>query len=204
MNKKYSIRFIFTLVCILLMSNKENFLLSNEPKTDLINVTNRDDQKVTSKFKINIRDYYKKYRDKNNVYFVILYGKDKKIVEKSDYPKEPFIRIIDSRYIGVGISTGNPANYTFFYDIQTEKISIAYENYLLCKNGKIVYMDDGKLIISDIFDKKVFYKKIIRNFSAGLSVSNVSFIKPNKIKFTYLEGDEYVEKTEVVCMDGLY
>lgn len=151
---------------------------------------------------VDSRKYYDVHKVSESEYEVVLYGSDNDIVEKLSYPKQPYIKLHENQIIEVSISTGNPSRYAIFFEPISEKISKVYFNYLLYEYGKVIYMKDGKLIISDAFDKSVYYKEVSRNYSSTANsssvVSNVKFLDDNKLLFKYLEGNKYEIKEEII------
>lgn len=147
-------------------------------------------------------EYYNVHKITESEYEVVLYGCDNSVVERFSYPKEPYIKLHENQIIEISISTGSPSRYTFFFDPISEKISQTYFNYLLYEYGKVVYMETGKLIISDAFDESVYYKEVVRNYSPtanqSSAVSNVRFLDNNKLSFEYLEGSKYETKEEII------
>lgn len=153
-----------------------------------------------------IKKYYKITKEKCNDYTLILYGKNKKIIEKITIPREPHVDILKKGILQITISVGSPAKYIHFYDTKTGKISDPYFNPRLIQNGKVVFMKDDKtLAISNIFSKKVFYKEIKRNFSPVAVPSNVileaKLLKGNKLYIDYYKGEKMIEKKEIIDLD---
>lgn len=153
--------------------------------------------------KQSLNDFYKVVENVDKTYTLILYDKNKKIMTKEAFIKDhSYIEVLDNSILKIETFTGSPLNYTHFYDTKTGKLSPEYENLKLYEKGKVVYMDKNTLVISDAFDKKLFFKEVKRNFSPTAVPSNVilnaKFIAPNKLLVDYLEGNNYTEKTEVI------
>lgn len=109
-------------------------------------------------------DYYKIIKHNDDEFSVVLYDKDKKVVHEEKYPIEPIVSILDNKIIEIRISLGNPNSYVYFFDTETNKVSEVYYNPRLVENGKIIFVKEGKLVVSDIFNRKVLYKEININF----------------------------------------
>lgn len=157
---------------------------------------------LTTNTKASINDYYKLIKNRENDYTLILYSKDKKILEKMDYPKEPSINLLEKNVIQITLSVGSPAHYVHYFNITSNKISDTYFNESFAGKGIIAYMSDGKLVIADLFNKGKIYKKIKRNFSPTANPSSaiikMKLIRKNKFLIKYLTGHNYTEKTETV------
>jgi hypothetical protein len=151
-------------------------------------------------------DYFKVVKESESDYKVYLYGIDKKVYKELDFPKQPYVERVEEYLIKVVISTGSPSNYTTFYNVKDKKeSSTAIFNLLLYDKGKVVYVEDGKLIISDVFDKNLYYKEIKRNFSTDYSnpaAFEVKFVEDNILELKYLEGKDFDEKTEIINLQG--
>lgn len=201
MNYKLAILFILMSLFFTGCSNKQ---VSNEiamtseptlPQKPIVTDCGKDET-------ANEDDYFKVVKESESDYKVYLYGIDKKVYKELDFPKQPYVEKVEEYLIKVVISTGSPSNYTTFYNIKDKKESTtAIFNLLLYDKGKVVYVEDGKLIISDVFDKNLYYKEIKRNFSTDYSNPasfEVKFIENNKLELKYLEGKDFEEKTEII------
>lgn len=154
-----------------------------------------------------IEDYYKVIKSDDKSYTIILYDKNKNVVHQETVVKEPYISLEDEKVIRITNSLGSPLNYTYFYDVVSSKISPVYENALLVEKDKVVFMKDNVLIVSDIFNKDLFYKEIRRNFSQtavpSSAIVSVKFVEPTKLQLNYLEGKNFVEKSEIIDLNTL-
>lgn len=135
-------------------------------------------------------------------YEVTLFDRKNNTVFDMVYPKEPWIREIDDDILEIGISTGLPSSYVFYFDKETSKISDTYFNSILLDSKYIAYMDDGELVISDLFDKRVFYKKITRDFTKTANPSSaiisIELVDEENLIIDYYKGEDYEEVAEVI------
>lgn len=176
------------------------FLFCGFSVTNDNNPVNSNTPSPTKNF--SITDYYKLIKNSENDYTLILYSKDKKILEKKNYPKEPSINLLEKNVIQITISVGSPAHYVHYFNITNNKISDTYFNESFAGKGIIAYMSDGKLVIADLFNKYKIYKMLKRNFSPTVNPSSaiieMKLISKNKFKIHYLTGLKYKEKIETV------
>ena len=148
-----------------------------------------------------IKSYYHIIKDKKG-YTVKFYNKNKKVVYKVDYPKEPYIEAIDKDILQIGISLGSPNSYVFFFNTKTSEVSDTYNNPILIKNGKIIIVQNDKLIVSDLFNKSKYYQEIVRDFSKTAVPSNsiisADFTNTKSLSISYLKGNDMIETQEVI------
>ncbi len=160
---------------------------------------------VTPQKTFAIGEYYKITKHSDREYSLILYGKGKNVIKEEEYPKEPSVNLLKDGILQVTISTGSPASYVHYFDIISNKVSDVYFNPILAQNGKIVYMNEGELIVSDIFDKTKIFKKIIRDFSPtanpASAVLGARFQEGNKLYIDYLSGAEEKETSEIIYLN---
>ncbi|MFT9495288.1 hypothetical protein [Anaerosolibacter sp.] len=149
-----------------------------------------------------INDYYKIVKHSDDRYTLILYSRDKSIMREEEYPREPYISLLENEIIQITLSVGSPASYVHYFDVKTNRISEEFFNPILAEQGKIIIIEDGQLIVSDIFDRSIVYQKIKRNFSATANPSSAileaKFIENAKLLIVYLEGDKQSEKLEII------
>ena len=206
------------------MYNNENELLVNKVSSHKIKET-RNESENSYKKEINyapntttipnssncknesIYNYYSVKCDNKNNYTIILYDSEGNIVYQEKINKEPHIEFLGENIIQITISLGSPLNYTQFYDISTGAISPAYSNALLIEKDKIIYMKIKKnkqvvMVISDFFNKDIFYKEIKREFSPtavpSSAIRGVKFIDETKLQIKYVKGKDYIEKVEII------
>lgn len=134
-------------------------------------------------------------------YILKVFDKNNKRVYTQEFPKEPYVVMVEDSILKVTVSVGSPANYTGFYDIKNTRSSYEYFfNLISYCEEKASFMDGNKLIITNVFDKSKLYKEIERDFPfvASGAVREVNFIGPNKINIKYLYGKDLVEKEEII------
>ncbi|MCT4597055.1 MAG: hypothetical protein N4A50_04155 [Vallitalea sp.] len=153
------------------------------------------------------KNYYTILKNQDNCFTIILYNTNKNIVFSENLPKEPSVIELDKNLIQIKISLGSPLNYSYFFNPVTSNISSAYENIVLVDKNKVIFFKDNKLIISDIFNQKLFYKEIILDFAPtsvpSCSIIEARFIDDNKIEIEYLKGIEFIRQNEIINLKGL-
>ena len=179
--------------------------VSDFSKDENVNVNqNQTDKTPQSE---SITNYYKVIYNADKSYTIILYDKNKNVVHKETVFKEPYIGLEDENIIKIVNSVGSSANYTYFYDVASSKISPVYENAILIQKDKIVFMKNDVLIVSNIFNKSLFYKEIKRNFSPtavpSSAIISAKFINSNKLQIDYYTGKNFTEKLETINLDEL-
>lgn len=150
----------------------------------------------------NFKKYYSLSLDKDENYTIRLYDNEGKLVEELTNPKEPSIHLLTNKVMQIIIYYGSPFYYTYFYNIESEKISQVYDTPVLAQGNKIVYVEGKKLIVKDIFDKKQYYKEVERNFTETVppssAISKASFVSDHELEINYYEGKQYNEKKETL------
>ena len=135
-------------------------------------------------------------------YEVVLYGKRNEEFFSIVYPKEPEIISIADDILEISVSTGSPSRYTFYFDSKSVKISETFFNPMLIDNKYVAYMENGRLILVDIFREGILYKDIVRDFSKMAdSISAVISIEPlenGDFFLQYYKGDEMQIITEKI------
>lgn len=155
---------------------------------------------------VQVEDFYSISKNEDETYTVKLFDKNKKIVDETTVPKEPHVNKLEDDIIQVTISYGSPFYTTYFYDTKANLISQAYDTPVLVDNGKIVMVQSKKLIVSDIFDKALYCKEVERNFSETIPPSSAivaKFINLYELQIDYLEGKDFIKKSEVIDLSKL-
>ena len=139
-------------------------------------------------------------------YEVTLYDKTNKKVYSEIYPKEPWIKEITEDILEIGISTGSPCSYVFYFQKSDAKISETYYNPILIKNKYIAYMEENReLILTDMFNEGLFYEKIVRNFTETAdpisAVINIEMPDDESILLEYYKGADYGEEAEIIAIN---
>ena len=143
-------------------------------------------------------------RDDGN-YTVILYDDNHKETYRLDYlDKGPGICYVDGGLICITLSNGTNNRYSTYYDVDSRMISDTYWNPVYLDFGRLAYLEDGKLIIRDIFDPSVFYEEILRNFAAATqdaALFRLEFLDDHTLLLEYPEGGEYTERQETIYFE---
>lgn len=137
-----------------------------------------------------------------NGYEVILYDKKNNEVRKIVYPIEPWIKEVTNNILEIGVSTGAPSTYVFYYNKDTAKMSDTYFNSILFGNKYIAYMESTeKIILSDIFDEGILYKEVEENFTKCLNpIINIEVLDNDNILLEYYAGENFEEKSELILI----
>lgn len=104
-------------------------------------------------------------REVSEGYEVVLFGKWNEEIFSEIYPKEPGIANITDDILEISVSTGNPSRYVFYFDQKTSRISDTFFNPILFDNKYVAYMENDRLVLTDIFGEGTLYKEILRDFS---------------------------------------
>lgn len=99
-------------------------------------------------------------------------------------------------------SVGSPARYVFYFDQENSRVTDLYFNPILVGDKYIAYMEDGELILTDIFQMGLLKKKISRDFSKTANPSspilNIKMINDEMIELEYLAGENYIDIVETI------
>lgn len=122
------------------------------------------------------------------------------------FPKAPSVCQVGKNLLEVSISVGSPARYTFYIDKEDARESDTYFNPILVGDKYVAYMEEGKLIISDIFytdqQEDLLYMTIVRDFTKTAdpisAIVGIELIDSENIELTYLTGEDYTEVTEII------
>lgn len=135
-------------------------------------------------------------------YQVTLYDKKGHIFFELETPVQPGITDVTNTITEVSISTGSPARYVFYYDRQNCKMSDTYFNPILIDNKYIAYMEEGNLIIRDIFNQGILNKRMERDFAntadAMYAVLSIQCLNDEDFVINYLKGEDYESVTEII------
>lgn len=157
---------------------------------------------------VQIEEFYSIIKNEDVTYTIKLLDKNKKVVDETTVPKEPHVNILENDIIQVTISYGSPFFTTYFYDTKANLVSQAYDTPVLIDKGKIVLVQSKKLIVSDIFDKALYFKEIERSFSETVppssAIVSAKFINSNELQIDYYEGKNFTEKSEIIDLSKLY
>lgn len=109
---------------------------------------------------------------------------------------------ISEGVLGIKISVGSSATYSYYFDKETAEISPAYFNPIIVENKYVAYMEDGILIFTDLFQRGSVYMEIERNFAERANpidaVIGIKMVDHNTIELEYYEGEDFTEKSEQI------
>lgn len=141
-------------------------------------------------------------------YELILYDNDKREVFSEVYPVEPWVKEVSEGILEIGISTGSPARYTFYFRKEDAKISDTFYNAKLFGGRYIARRPlvgdqwDEPLILTDIFEEGILYQEIYRDFSVTAdlmsAIYSIELADEEHIMLEYCVGEDYTVVSEVV------
>jgi hypothetical protein len=82
-----------------------------------------------------------------------------RIAKRANY--EPRTKMIDGYIVEIRQGAGTGIWYSYYYDRKNYRVSPVYASPLLVGYGKVVIPKIGRLAVTDIFDKNVYYKEIL-------------------------------------------
>ena len=186
-----------------------NVLGLEEKKTDVI-IKNLSDLCTELKTALNEnmnRTYNSQFslQETSDGYELILYDREEQEVYSIVYPKEPWVEKVADGVLEIGISTGSPARYTFYFRKEDSKISDTFFNAKLFGGKYIAHcpLIDGPLILTDIFEEGILYQEIHRDFSNPMSVIySIELVDENHVMLEYCAGEDYTIVDEVVEIEN--
>lgn len=141
-------------------------------------------------------------RELSEGYELILYDRKNKEVFSTMYPCEPWVENITNDIWEIGVSTGSPSRYVFYFDRETANFSDTFFNPILVDNRYVAYMEEDKLILMDIFREGILYKEISRNYSKMadpiLAIESIEVLESGDIQLQYYEGDDIELVSEII------
>ena len=153
-------------------------------------------------------EFYKLFLE-NNQYYCVFYDKSGDVVKKEGpLPKRPRITTLDNSCLKVTVQAGTGLStlWGYYYNVDDKKFSEHFDWILAESNGLVACASADKVIVRDIFDGNGYYKEIT-DFKYGLSVAiepiiGCKFIENNSVEVTYLSGENYEEKSEIIALMG--
>lgn len=147
--------------------------------------------------------YYKlDCEEEETGYLLTFYDAKNNVVFKEEYAVEPSINVIANTIIEVRINLGSLNVYVYFYDTATQQRSEVFYNPSYIEERTIAYREGDELIITDIFDKTLLYKSIVRGFSPTAvpahSILEIISLEGGRLQIEYLRGDKLEITTEVI------
>lgn len=144
-------------------------------------------------------------------YVITLYDKEHEAVDSIVYSyHEPWVEMVTDTLLEINFNAGNPARYTFYFDMETAKISDTYFNSILFGDRYIAYMafeneDEITLTLTDIFKEQILYQEIIRDFSLFAdymgAVIGIEMIDEQNIRLEYYEGTDMTIVSEIIALE---
>lgn len=138
-------------------------------------------------------------QNKDKTFNLKVFDEKNKVVYQEKFEKEPYVEVLKKQVVLIKISVGSSQNYTYFYDIVTKKTSGVYDNALLIKDGKVIYLIEDKLIISDYMRTKKYLSKKLKDLAntavPASAILSVKSLNKNKVEVVYYDHnfDEIVE-----------
>lgn len=141
---------------------------------------------------------------KEEYYEVSVYEKNKKVFSEV-YLVEPEISEISEGIFEIRISVGSPAANVYYVDTKDFKISAVYFNPILLGDKYVAYMENGELILTDLFQEGILNKKIIRDFTRTANpisaIIKIEISDDKCIELEYYRGTDYMKESEVIMID---
>ncbi|MBD5456892.1 MAG: hypothetical protein HDR23_10615 [Lachnospiraceae bacterium] len=193
-----------------------NVLGLGEKKADVI-IKNLSDLCTEFKTALNEnmnRTYNSQFslQETSDGYELILYDREEQEVYSIVYPKEPWVEEMAEGVLEIGISTGSPARYTFYFRKEDSKISDTFFNAKLFGGKYIAHrpfigdQQNDPLILTDIFEEGILYQEIHRDFSASADLMSVIYsielVDEDHVMLKYCAGEDYTILNEVVEIEN--
>ncbi|MDE5599026.1 MAG: DUF4163 domain-containing protein, partial [Lachnospiraceae bacterium] len=134
-------------------------------------------------------------------YQLTLYDKEHNEILSESYPESMWIDGVSEDVLEIGISVGNPANHTYYFNKETAQISDTFYNAIVVGDKYIAYIADDAsdreertLILSDIFKEGILYQEITRDFSKTAepmsAIISIEMIDDETIRLEYYQGED--------------
>ena len=149
------------------------------------------------------------YKEDKDGYQLTLYDKEHNEILSEHYPKSMWIDGVSEDVLEIGISAGNLANYTYYFNQETAEISDTFFNAILVGDKYIAYMEDDAvnkeertLILSDIFKEGILHQEITRDFSKTAdpmsAIISIEMIDSENIRLEYYKGETFTIESEII------
>ena len=150
-------------------------------------------------------------------YELILYDREKREIYSKVFPLEliiePWVKEVAEGILEIGISTGSPVRYTFYFRKEDGKISDTFfnarvvgEKYIAHRPMVGDHWNNDPLILTDIFEEGIIYQEIYRDFSVTAdlmsAIYNIELIDEDHIMLEYCTGEDYSVVNEVVEIEN--
>lgn len=120
------------------------------------------------------------------------------------YPQEPVISQVADNIFEVRISVGSPAAYIFYVDIENGELSETFFNPLFFGKRCVAYMEDGQLVLRDIFNKDLLYMTISRDFTKTANpmsaIISIEMQDGGDVVVSYYKGENFEETSEIITI----
>lgn len=202
--RRITLLLIFIILCILILCiTVFKFFVSKNSTNEQSNYYNIVENLKNAKI-IEETEYYQViYSD--NLYYYCIFDSERQAV-KYDGPlnKKPHLSLVNNTVkFTLQAGTGRGTQWGYYYDINKGIFSEIFGSIFDENNELVACSDVDKVIISNIFDKNLYYKEVSK-FEKTLSevaepIIDVKFINDGKsIKITYLTGPDYQKLTEII------
>lgn len=135
-------------------------------------------------------------------YELVLYNQDKEEIFSMIYPREPRITDITESVLEISVSTGNPSRYVFYFDRQNGRVSETFFNPILFGGQYVAYMEENRLILTDLFEEGILHEEIIKDYSKTAdpvsAVISIEVLENRDIMLQYYKGKDMEEVSEIV------
>lgn len=150
-------------------------------------------------------------------YELILYDREKREIYSKVFPLEliiePWVKEVSEGILEIGISTGSPVRYTFYFRKEDAKISDTFFNAMVVGEKYIAHRplvgehwNNDPLILTDIFEEGILYQEIYRDFSVTAdlmsAIYSIELIDEDHIMLEYCTGEDYSVVNEVVEIEN--
>lgn len=152
--------------------------------------------------------YYRIYKINTTQVCYEIYNSNADIVLSETTDKPLTIDMINNDIVDIGIGMGTGLTTHKYYNIKQNQFSEEFLYVLSNSNELIAYIDapehksfeNRKVIVQNIFDKKLFHKKFQLDFSdVDTPVTQASFSEDEKsLQITYLSGKDEMEVSEIL------
>lgn len=142
-------------------------------------------------------------------YLYEIYNNSGEIVKSETMVEFPTITYPSGSLLSIEWGAGTGVYLAEYYDINKDLFSDTYQCPLAVQGYKVAYVEhsddfiDGKLVISDIFDRANYYKEFYLDDMSSITtpVSKVEFIDQKEVKVSYFMGEDNEEKTKILQLN---
>lgn len=204
MKKSKIIYLSFVVIFVVVLSACSNLL--NEIKVlDLYQdtITSIDEDYII----VEENQFYKIMKCKDLYYYQIFDINSNVVKMEGPLSKSPNIVLVDDCLLKFTFQsgTGMGTQWGYYYDVNRNMFSDVYYSIFDENNGNVVYSNNKKIIIRDIFVQEKYYQEI-SSFQKPFSnvvfpFITVEFVEKNCIKVTYLSGPNCEKVTEFIELE---